>query len=122
MRGQSSIKARFSFDVLQLTLQRQPLYACSSATPQVLTKHVGVYSGLWGTAQTPRTVEVTLSAGRLVATIDHRTPPLPLVARSETLFESSEGLGYRFITDGSGPATHVMEIHVSGDYQYARRR
>ena len=93
-----------------------------SVAPQVLARYVGVYSGFWGTAQTPRTVEVTLSAGRLVATIDHRTPPLPLVARSETLFESSEGLGYRFITDGSGPATHVMEIHVSGDYQYARRR
>src|SRR5262249_15458155 len=75
MRRRSSIKARFCLDVLQLTRQRQPLYACSSATPQVLTKHVGVYSGLWGTAQTPRTVEVTLSAGRLVATIDHRTPP-----------------------------------------------
>ena len=94
--------------------------AAVSVAPDVLARYVGVYSGFW--QGRPRTVEVALSAGELVATINGATPPLPLVAWSETLFESSEGLGYRFVRDGSGPATHVVEIHVSGDYQYARRR
>jgi hypothetical protein len=89
-----------------------------TVAPDVLAKYVGVYSGFWGGR--PRTVEVTVSGGDLVATIEGATTPL--LARSETLFESSGGLGYRFIVDGSGAATHVEEIHVSGDYRYARRR
>jgi hypothetical protein len=91
-----------------------------TVAPDVLAKYVGVYSGVW--IQRQRTVEIALDAGRLVAMIDGARQSLPLVARSETLFESSEGLGYRFIVDGSGAATHVEEIHVSGDYRYERRR
>jgi hypothetical protein len=91
-----------------------------NVAPDVLAKYVGVYSGIW--LQRPRTVEIVLAAGKLVAMIDGAKQTLPLVARSETLFESSEGLGYRFIVNGSGAATDVEEIHVSGDYLYARRR
>ena len=90
-----------------------------TVAPDVLARYVGVYSGVW--AGRPRTVDVTLSAEGLAVMIDGRTGPLPLLARSETLFESSGGLGYEFISDGSGPATHVVEIHVSGNYRYARR-
>ena len=86
----------------------------------VLARYVGVYKGVW--ARRPRTVEVTLSAGQLVARIDDTSEPIPLVALSETVFESSEGMGYRFIVDGTKPATHVDEIHVSGDYRLARQR
>ncbi len=91
-----------------------------SVAPEVLTSYVGTYSGTWGGR--PRTIEVSLSAGDLVATIDSANRPIPLVALSETVFESSDGLGYRFVRDGSGPATAVEEIHVSGDYKLARRR
>jgi hypothetical protein len=45
-----------------------------------------------------------------------------LVPLSDTLFESSDGLGYEFVRNGGGPATHVVKIHVSGDYQYERLR
>jgi hypothetical protein len=85
---------------------------------EVLARYVGVYAGVW--AGRPRTVEIAMSAGGLVAIIDGES--FALAASSETLFESSEGQGYRFIVDGNGPATHVEEIHVSGDYRYARRR
>jgi hypothetical protein len=91
-----------------------------TVTPDVLAKYVGVYSGVW--IQRPRTVEIVLAGGNLVAMIDGARQSLPLVPRSEILFESSEGLGYRFIVDRSGAATHVEEIHVSGDYRYERRR
>ena len=91
-----------------------------SVPPDVLAKYVGTYSGIW--AGRPRTIEVSLSAGELVATIDGATRPIPLVALSETVFESTEGLGYRFASAGSGPATHVEEIHVSGDFKFNRRR
>jgi hypothetical protein len=90
-----------------------------SVPPDVLSRYVGVYSGVW--AGRPRRVDVTLSAEGLAVMIDGRVGPLPLLAQSETLFESSGGLGYEFISDGSDPATHVVEIHVSGNYRYARR-
>jgi hypothetical protein len=86
--------------------------------PDILAKYVGVYSGIW--AGRPRTVEVVLSAAGLVATIGGET--WPLMAKSETLFESSEGYGYEFIRNSNGQATHVVEIHVSGNYRYERQR
>jgi len=88
--------------------------------PDVLAKYVGTYTGFW--LQRPRTVQVSLSGEELLATIDDATQPIPLVALSETLFESAEGLGYRFVRDDGGPATAVEEIHVSGDYKLERRR
>jgi hypothetical protein len=94
--------------------------AVVSVVPDILAKYVGTYSGFWGGR--PRTVKVSLSAGELLATIDDEPQPIPLVALSETLFESSEGLEYRFASDGSGPAKSVEEIHVSGDYKLERRR
>ena len=88
--------------------------------PDVLARYVGTYSGVW--AGRPRTVQVSLSGEELLATIDDATQPIPLMALSETLFESAEGLSYRFLRAGSGPATAVEEIHVSGDYKLERRR
>jgi len=93
--------------------------AAVTVAPDVLARYVGTYSGVWGGR--PRTVKVSLSAGELLATIDDQPQPVPLVALSENLFESSEGLEYRFASDG-GPAKSVEEIHVSGDYTLERRR
>jgi hypothetical protein len=44
------------------------------------------------------------------------------MARSNTLFESAGGLSYEFVSDGSGAAMHVFEIHVTGNYPLARLR
>jgi hypothetical protein len=40
---------------------------------------------------------------------------------SPTLFEGV-GLGYEFVVDDNGPATAVVEIHISGPYKYPRQR
>ena len=87
------------------------LSSAVNVAPDVLATYVGVYSGFW--AARPRKVEVALSGGKLVAIIDDDAQPVPLVPQSDTLFESSSGLGYRFVRNGGGPATHVVEIHVS---------
>lgn len=96
------------------------LSSAVDVAPDVLATYVGVYSRFWATL--PRKVEVALSGGQLVAIIDDDGRPVRLVPLSDTLFESSDGLGYRFVRNGGGQATHVVEVHVSGDYQYDRRR
>jgi hypothetical protein len=95
-----------------------------TVAPDVLARYVGVYSGFWG--GNPRTVEVFLSGGQLIAKIpDGRIPGdesgRPLVPQSQTLFEGL-GLGYQFIVDDKGVATDVVEIHISGPYRFARQR
>ncbi|MGH9254068.1 MAG: hypothetical protein ACRD3C_05810 [Vicinamibacterales bacterium] len=84
--------------------------------PEVLARYAGVYSGIY--QGNPRTARISLSDGRLFVTSGGGELQR-LVPRSQTLFES--GLGYQFIVDGNGPATHVVEIHVSGGYRYARQ-
>src|SRR5262245_2365410 len=89
-----------------------------SVAPEILSKYVGSYSGLWG--RTPRTVRITHVDGVLFAEIDRRSP-VPLTAQSENLFVSPGGLGYLFPRDGQGMAAHVTEQHVSGAYVYPRQ-
>ena len=84
--------------------------------PEVLARYVGIYKGIY--QGNPRTVEISLSDGQLFAAVGTETQRL--VPRTETLFES--GLGYRFIVDDKGVTTDVVEIHVSGGYQYPRQR
>jgi len=88
----------------------------------VLARYVGLYKGFWGGR--PRTVEVSLSGGQLIARIPGGTIPgdesRPLVPQSQTLFEGL-GLGYQFIVDDKGAATDVVEIHITGPYRYARQ-
>jgi hypothetical protein len=90
-----------------------------SVAADVLASYVGVYSGVW--AARPRTVEISLSSGQLVVRINNTVEQIPLVPLSESVFESSEGLAYEFVREGSGPAPHVFEIHVSGNYRLARQ-
>ena len=90
--------------------------------PDVLARYVGVYKGFWGA--TPRTVEVSLSGGQLIAKIPGGRIPgdesRPLVPQSQTLFDGL-GLGYQFIVDDKGVAASVVEIHVTGPYRFPRQ-
>jgi hypothetical protein len=86
--------------------------------PEILAKYIGVYKGLY--LQKPRTVEVTFSGGTLFAAVNGG-PKQPIVPQSETGF-SGTGLTYKFIRDGQGIATDVIEGHVSGDYKYQRQK
>jgi hypothetical protein len=93
-----------------------------TVAPDMLARYVGVYTGVWGGNK--RTVEVSLSGGKLIAKIPGGTiagdDSRPLVPLSQTLFEGL-GLGYRFIVDDHGVATDVVEIHISGPYRYPRQ-
>ena len=85
--------------------------------PEVLARYVGVYSGIY--QGNPRTARISLSDGQLFVASGGGEAQ-PLVPRSQTLFEGN--LGYQFIVDEKGVATHVTEIHVSGGYRYQRQR
>lgn len=95
--------------------------AAVKVSPDVLQRYVGVFTGFWN--DNPRKVDVGLDNGQLVVHINDDPESLPLTPLSNTLFQNAaDGLAYDFITNGEGPATDVVEIHVSGGYQYARRR
>jgi hypothetical protein len=87
---------------------------------EILSKYVGVYSGLW--AGMPRTVRFVMEAGELAVTIDGIRWQFPLVAHSDTQFMSAQGYVYDFVRTGAGPATQVVEHHVSGSYTFDRQR
>jgi len=86
--------------------------------PEILAKYAGVYKGIY--LRGPRTVEVSLSGNSLFVATDGGEKR-PLIAQSETSF-TGVGLSYRFIRDDHGVVTHVVEGHVSGDYQYERQK
>ncbi len=103
-----------------------------SVPPDVLARYVGVYTGIY--AGKKRTYEVSLSGGKLIATL--AGPPIEgglgaigledgatrtLVPLSQTVFEGL-GLGYRFMVNGKGEATDLVVVHISGDYTFARQR
>ena len=85
--------------------------------PETLSKYVGVYKGMY--LERPRTVEVTLSDGKLLVSVNGG-PKQPIVPQSETSF-SGTGLTYKFLRDGQGKATDLTEGHISGDYKFARQ-
>jgi len=95
-----------------------------TVAPDVLARYVGVYHGIYTTNQ--RTIEVSLSGGRLMAKIIGAAAVdggemRPLIPLSQTLFEGL-GIGYRFIVDDKGAATDVVEIHNSGEQRFPREK
>ena len=106
--------------------------AAVTVPPEVLAKYVGVYSGLYGGR--PRTFDITLQGGTLIAKITgdaiegglgatglDEGAPRTLVPQSQTVFEGL-GLGFRFMVDGTGVASDLVVIHISGPYTYHRVR
>lgn len=98
------------------------------AVPQaLLEEYVGTYRGFW--ANRLVTAEISLENGGLVV---KRTPryvkiggntdfdTAHLVARSETAFDSSLGLGWVFNRDTTGAVASVSEVHVSGAWSFER--
>jgi hypothetical protein len=86
--------------------------------PEILSKYVGVYKGMY--LQRPRTVDVTLSGATLSVSVNGG-PKQPIVPQSETNF-SGTGLTYKFLRDGQGIATDLVEGHISGDYKFERQK
>ena len=82
----------------------------------VLARYAGTYleqPKFWRTEA--RTVEITVSDGRLFGNLNGQGP-VPLVARSTTLFSGLNGLGVEFVQNG------LFVKHVSGDYKFARTK
>jgi hypothetical protein len=86
--------------------------------PEIMAKYVGFYKGPY--IQGPRTIEVSFSDGALFISVNGG-PKQHIFPQSETNF-SGTGLLYRFIRDEHGIATHIIEGHVSGDYNYERQK
>ncbi len=91
--------------------------------PDILAKYAGTYveRDLWGQGPHPRMIEITVSDQALFAELSGRGKT-QLVAQTETTFSGFFGWGIRFVTDGQGAVTHLLEMHVSGNYRYARRK
>jgi hypothetical protein len=106
--------------------------AAPTVPPDVLAKYVGVYSGIYGGR--PRTFEITLQGGKLIAKITGEAiegglgatgldegAARTLIPQSETVFDGL-GLGFRFVVDDKGAANDLVVIHISGPYTYHRVR
>jgi len=89
--------------------------------PEILAKYAGTYRELdiWNEGPIPRTIEITVSGGKLFADWKGRGK-VQLLAQSETLFSGFFGYGISFILDSHGVVTHLAEQHVSGDYRFIR--
>jgi hypothetical protein len=91
--------------------------------PEILAKYAGTYreQDLWGQGPHPRIIEITVSDGALVAELKGRGKT-QLTAQSDTLFSGFFGWGINFVTDGTGVPTHLLEMHVSGNYKFQREK
>jgi len=91
--------------------------------PEILSKYAGTYEeqDLWGVGPHPRVIEITVADGGLVAELKGRGK-VQLVAQSNNSFLGFYGLGIDFVTDGQGVPTHLLEVHVSGDYRFRRKQ
>ena len=93
--------------------------------PEILAKYAGTYveQDLWGNGPHPRIIEISVSDEALFAELKGRGK-VQLVAQSETTFAGFYGLGIKFVRDGNGQGvvTHLLEMHVSGDYRFRRAR
>jgi len=89
----------------------------------VLAKYAGTYreQDLWGQGPHPRIIEITVSDGTLVAELKGRGKT-QLLAQSDTLFSGFFGWGINFVTDAQGVPTHLLEMHVSGNYRFQREK
>jgi hypothetical protein len=86
--------------------------------PEVLSTYTGTYSGPY--AGRIRTVEVNRIDDELSITALLSADQAALIPQSDTLFISTEGLSYKFVTDQQGVVTDVIEIHAGGDHYYRR--
>jgi hypothetical protein len=91
--------------------------------PETLKKYAGTYVelDLWGQGPHPRIIEITASDQALFAVLSGREK-VQLGAKSETTFSGFYGWSIKFVTDRQGVSTQLLEMHISGDYRYTRRK
>ncbi len=91
--------------------------------PAILAKYAGTYreQDLWGQGPHPRIIEITVADGTLVAELKGRGKTT-LTAQSDTRFAGFFGWGISFVNGPQGVPTHLLEMHVSGNYRFQREK
>ena len=59
-------------------------------------------------------------ANRLFGELSNRGKA-ELTALSNTTFSELFGWSIRFVTDNQGTTTHLLEMHISGNYRYTKK-
>jgi hypothetical protein len=87
--------------------------------PETMAKYVGKYKSLdiWNGEAQPRMIEISVADGALYGEVTGRGK-VRLIAQTETMFTGFYELGVRFVLDGKGVVTQLLEMHVSGDYRF----
>jgi len=91
--------------------------------PEILAKYAGSYveQDLWGPGPHPRTIQVTVSDGALFAELSNRGK-VQLSPQTNTTFAGFFGWSLTFVTNSQGTATHLLEMHISGNYRYSKTK
>jgi hypothetical protein len=91
--------------------------------PEILARYVGTFveQDLWGPGPHPRIIQITVSDGALFAELSNRGK-VQLSAQTDTTFTGFFGWSLRFVPDGTGVTTHLLEMHISGNYRYTKTK
>jgi hypothetical protein len=86
----------------------------------VLKRYVGYYEGYW--RANLRKVTVTLEGGTLHVTALLLPGTVELIPESDSVFTTTEGVSYKFVTDEKGTVIRAEEIHRGGNYILDRKK
>jgi hypothetical protein len=86
---------------------------------ETLRKYVGYYEGYW--RANLRKVTVTLEGGTLRVTGLLLPEAVVMIPESDSLFTTTEGVSYQFVTDAQGTVIRAEEIHRGGNYVLNRK-
>jgi hypothetical protein len=64
---------------------------------------------------------VTVSDGALFAELSNRGK-VQLSPQTNTTFAGFFGWSITFVTNSQGTATHLLEMHISGNYRYTKTK
>jgi hypothetical protein len=90
--------------------------------PDVLASYAGTYveKDLWGPPPHPRTIQVTVSDGRLFAELSNRAK-VEIFPQTRTLFSGFYDWSISFLPNSQGVTTDLLERHISGNYRYTKK-
>ena len=90
---------------------------------EILAKYAGTYveQDLWGPGPHPRIIEVTVADGALFAELSNRGR-VQLTPQSDTTFAGFFGWSITFVRGNQGETTHLLEMHISGNYRYRKTK
>jgi hypothetical protein len=90
--------------------------------PQVLASYAGTYveKDQWGPPPHPRTIQVTVSDGKLFAELSNRWK-VELYPQTQTRFAGFYEWSITFLPNSQGVTPDLLEMHISGNYRYSKK-